>query len=292
MLPGPVSTGDAHGPGLFGAPRRSPAPALRDTHPVRPTVSQIAIAPVKSLRLALVERVQVDLSGVVGDRGYAMLTARGHLLSVTKHPGLFRTRASADPAAGSLRLELPDGRVLQQVVGLGAARTGLFYGRERPCREVLGEFCEALSALAGEPVTLVAMTDGPAVDRPGEGAVSVQSAAALADLAPAAGCAHPLDPRRFRMTFTVAGIGAYEEESWLGRRVRLGTAVIRPRGNVGRCAATTFDPDTGAKTAETLKALTATRAGVASSEPLPFGVHAEVLTPGVVGVGDAVEVLD
>ena len=94
------------------------------------------------------------------------------------------------------------------------------------------------------------------------------------------------------MTFTVDGVGAYEEETWLGRRVRLGTAVIRPRGNVGRCAATTFDPDTGTKTADTLKALMATRAGVPTTEPMPFGVHAEVVTPGVVRLGDAVEVLD
>lgn len=258
---------------------------------MRPTVSQIAIAPVKSLRLVLVDHADVGPDGVIGDRRYAMLNERGQLLSVTKHPELFGVRAAADPA-GSLSLELPDGRLVQGVVELGSARHGLFYGQERPCRVVLGEFSDALSAVVGEPVTVVCMSDGPAVDRPGDGAVSVQSAASLAELAPAAGCSQPLDGRRFRMTFTVDGVGAYEEESWLGRRVRLGTAVIRPRGNVGRCAATTFDPETGAKTAQTLKALTATRAGVAATEPLPFGVHAEVVSPGIVRVGDAVEVLD
>lgn len=257
-----------------------------------PTVSQIAIAPVKSLRLALVDQAQVGPRGVIGDRQYAMLNERGQLLSVTKHAELFRVRAATDPTTGYLRLELPKGRLLEGVVELGPARHGLFYGAERPCQVVLGEFSAALSALVGEPVTLVSMSDGPAVDRPGEGAVTVQSAAALADLAPAAGSAEPLDGRRFRMTFTVDGVRAYEEETWLGRRVRLGAAVIRPRGNVGRCAATTFDPDTGTKTADTLKALTAMRAHVPSTERMPFGVHAEVVSPGVVRVGDAVEVLD
>jgi len=255
-----------------------------------PTVSQIAIAPVKSLRLTRVDRVEVGPSGVIGDRVYAMLNQRGRLLSVTKHPELLRARAVADTVTGSLSLELPDGRRLDGMVELGPARHGLFYGEQRPCREVLGEYSDALSALAGEPVTLVSMSDGPAVDRPGEGAVTVQSEAALAELAPAAGWPEPLDGRRFRMTFTVDGVGAYEEETWLGREVRLGTAVIRPRGNVGRCAATTFDPETGAKTANTLKALMATRAGVPTTEPMPFGVHAEVVTPGVVRVGDTVEV--
>lgn len=257
-----------------------------------PTVSQIAIAPVKSLRLALVEQAELGPSGVIGDRRYAMLDERGHLLSVTKHSELFGIRATADPVSEYLRLDMPDGRVLEDVAALGPARQGMFYGRERPCRVVIGEFSNALSALTGEPVTLVCMSDGPAVDRPGEGAVTVQSAAALAQLAPAAGCSEPLDGRRFRMTFTVDGVGAYEEETWLGRRVRLGTAVIRPRGNVGRCAATTFDPETGAKTAETLKAITSTRAGVPTTERLPFGVHAEVVSLGVVRVGDPVEVLD
>ena len=266
--------------------------ALGDTARVAPTVSQIAIAPVKSLRLRLVDQAEVGPHGVIGDRQYAMLNKRGQLLSVTKHPQLFRARAAANPVTGFLRLELPDGRVLEGVVELGAARDGLFYGEARPCRVVLGEFSLALSALAGEPVTLVCMSNGAAVDRPGEGAVSIQSEAALAALAPAAGCSEPLDGRRFRMTFTVDGVDAYEEETWLGRRVRLGGAVIRPRGNVGRCAATTFDPETGAKTADTLKAIMATRADVRTTEPMPFGVHAEVVSPGVVRVGDPVEVLD
>lgn len=246
----------------------------------------------KSLRLSLVDQAEVGLSGVIGDRHYAMLNARGHLLSVTRHPKLLQARASADPTTGQLRLELPGGQLLEGTAELGPAGHGLFYGRQRPCRTVLGEFSDALSALAGEPVTLVAMSDGPAVDRPGEGAVTVQSAAALAELAPAAGCAEPLDARCFRMTFTVDGVAAYEEETWLGRRVRIGAAVIRPRGNVGRCAATTYDPETGAKTADTLKAIVATRADVATTERLPFGVHAEVVSPGAVRVGDAVELLD
>lgn len=257
-----------------------------------PTVSQIAIAPVKSLRLALVDEAEVGPRGVIGDRQYAMLNGHGRLLSVTKHPKLLQARAAADAATGYLRIDLPDGPPLEGVAEFGPARHGVFYGKERPCRVVLGEFSDALSSLVGEPVTLVAMSDGPAVDRPGEGAVTVQSAAALAELAPAAGCSEPLDARRFRMTFTVDGVDAYEEDTWLGRRVRLGATVIRPRGNVGRCAATTFDPETGAKTADTLKAIVATRAGVSTTERMPFGVHAEVVSPGVVRVGDAVEVLD
>jgi hypothetical protein len=42
---------------------------------------------------------------------------------------------------------------------------------------------------------------------------------------------------------------------------------------------------------DTLKALAAYRAGVETTEPLPFGVHAAVATAGGVRVGDRVDLL-
>jgi uncharacterized protein YcbX len=98
-----------------------------------------------------------------------------------------------------------------------------------------------------------------------------------------------VDGRRFRMNFGIDGLREHEEDEWLGRRVRLGEAVVVPVGNVGRCAVTTQNPDTGAPDLDTLKALAAYRAGTEATEPLPFGVHAAVAHPGRVRVGDAVE---
>ena len=68
-----------------------------------------------------------------------------------------------------------------------------------------------------------------------------------------------VDERRFRMNFGIDGLGEHEEDGWLGRRVRLGEAVVVPQGNVGRCAVTTQNPDTGAPDLDTLKALAAYR---------------------------------
>jgi len=58
-----------------------------------PTVSQIAIAPVKSLRIIPVDRAEVGPSGVIGDRVYAMLNQSRRRLSATKHPELLRARS-------------------------------------------------------------------------------------------------------------------------------------------------------------------------------------------------------
>jgi len=101
----------------------------------------------------------------------------------------------------------------------------------------------------------------------------------------------PVDGRRFRMNFGVDGLDEHEEDRWLGRRVRLGDAVVVPQGNVGRCAVTTQNPDTGAPDLDTLKALATYRQEVETTEPLPFGVHAAVAEPGHVRVGDPVEPL-
>ena len=93
------------------------------------------------------------------------------------------------------------------------------------------------------------------------------------------------------MTFTVDGVEAHAEDGWLRRPVRIGEAVVRPGGNIGRCAVTTQDPDTGIRSLDTLKLLAETRGHLPTTEPLPFGVWAEVLVPGRVRTGDAVEPL-
>src|SRR5262249_60428163 len=98
-----------------------------------------------------------------------------------------------------------------------------------------------------------------------------------------------VDSRRFRMNFGVEGIEAHEEDVWRGRRVRVGEAVVIPQGNVGRCAITTQNPDTGVVDLDTLNALAGYRSGVETTEPLPFGIHAAVAQAGRVRVGDPVQ---
>jgi hypothetical protein len=89
------------------------------------------------------------------------------------------------------------------------------------------------------------------------------------------------------MLFEIDGVEAHEEDSWQGAQVRIGAAEIKVNGDVGRCAVTTHDPDTGIPTVDTLEALARYRRE-GSTEPLPLGVYASVVVPGRVRVGDAV----
>jgi hypothetical protein len=89
------------------------------------------------------------------------------------------------------------------------------------------------------------------------------------------------------MLFEIDGVGAHEEDEWIGMSVRVGEAVVKPLGDVGRCVVTTKNPDTGEHAFPTLDTLAGYRRdGV--SEPLPLGVYCDVVEPGRVRLGDSV----
>ena len=256
------------------------------------TVATLSIAPVKGLGLQHPHEVRVAAHGVVGDRRYAMVDQHGRLANGKKFGPLVRVAATYDDDPERLVLHLPDGTQVGGEVSLGGPCEAVFYGSPRTGLLVEGGYAKALSDLAGEPLRLLRMPDGEGIDRPDEGAVSLQSVGGLESLAQAAGLDETVDGRRFRMTFTLDGVEPHAEDSWMGRRVRLGEAVVVPEGNIGRCVVTTYDPDTGVKSFDTLKLIATTRGHLPTTEELPFGVHARVVQAGVVRVGDPVSFED
>ena len=253
-------------------------------------VDRIAVTPVKGLGLDHPDAVEVTEAGVVGDRRFAMIDARGRAANGKRLGPLVRVRASYQPAPERLVLDLPDGSRVGGEVLLGDPVETVFYGATRPARLVLGDYAEALSELAGEPLRLVQMPVGSGIDRVGVGAVSLQTSASLEALAREAGEDGAVDGRRFRMTFTVSGADEHAEDGWIGRVVQAGSAAFVVEGNIGRCAVTTQHPDTGVPDLDTLKTIARYRGELPTTEPLPFGVHARVVLPGRVAVGDEVVV--
>jgi uncharacterized protein YcbX len=251
------------------------------------TVAAIAYSPVKGLALAFHDEVELEQSGARENRRFHLIGDDGRLVNGKVAGPLVRVGATTDRDASTLSLRFPDGRILSEEVDLGAAVETNFFGRPAQGRFVEGAFSQALSDFAGRPLRLVRSDEpGAGSDRGVEGSVSLVSTRSLDRLAQEAGVDR-VDGRRFRMLFTITGVGAHEEDSWLGRSIAVGEAVVRLHEVVGRCAVTTHDPERGVPDLDTLRLIGNYRPP-GSGEPLPMGVWGSVERPGIVRVGDDV----
>lgn len=257
------------------------------------SVAWISVAPVKGLRLQHRDEVQLGESGVPGDRAFFLVDERGVMVSASRLGPLVAVVPEHDTQAQTLSLRFPAGDDVAGRVELGEPEAVRFYGLTLRARPVRGRFSEVLSRHCGQELRLVAAPpERSGVDRGRDGAATLVSVASLERLRAQAAAAEPLDSRRFRMTFGLDGLEAHEEDGWIERDVRVGDALLRVSGNVGRCALTTRQPETGVVDFKTLHHLQAYRGDVPTTEPLPFGVHARVLRPGRVRVGDTVALLE
>jgi uncharacterized protein YcbX len=250
-------------------------------------VAWISHCPVKGLAVQQLDHCELTEAGITGDREFFLVDENDRLVNSKGLGVLQRIVPRHDREVGSLTLAFPDGTTISQEVAFNGSLGARFWNQTVEVRVVDGPWSEAISDFAGRDLRLV-RAPGPAPDRRRSGATTLLGTGSLHAIARILRV-DEVDERRFRMNFGIDGLGEHEEDDWLGRRVQLGEAVVVPQGNVGRCAVTTQNPDTGAADLDTLKALAAYRRGIEATEPLPFGVYAAVAHPGRVRVGDTVE---
>jgi hypothetical protein len=255
-----------------------------------PLVSALSIAPVKGMRLRTVPRIELDRFGARGDRAFYVIDERDRMVNGKRLGELQQVETRYDPATERLSLKFPEGDLVEGDVVRGGPVETRFLSVCRLARTVEGPWAEALSSYFGRPLRLVA-PDGSGLDRGPIAAASLISSASLDRLAEI-GHDAAVDARRFRMLIQVDGISAHEEDAWLGRELAVGEARLRANGNIGRCLVTSRDPDSGQIDLPTLDLLGEYRRNVRTTEPLPFGIYAEVREPGPVALGDRVEILD
>ena len=257
------------------------------------TVAWISIAPVKGMRMQDLTEVELGPDGAAGDLEFFLVNEKNDLLSVSRIGPLLEIVPEYEPgSAAKLTLNFPDGSTVASGVEAGEPEDVTFYGEALQARPVLGELSEAISRHCDLDLRLMLKPEGrPAVDR---GAISgatilgLESLRRLETAAAEAGQPGPIDQRRFRMTFGIEGIAAHEEDEWIDGLVSIGEAQVRVEERVGRCAATTRDPDRGNVDLKTLHHIRSYRKDVISEEPLPFGVYGSVQRPGHVRIGDPV----
>jgi len=234
--------------------------------------------------------------GVPENRRFYAINRSGRLLNASRHGPLVAVRSSWQPERGWLSLRFPDGtEVAGPAEPEGDEQSTVFWGRAVDGRELGGPFSEALSSYVGSPVRLMMS------ERPGDAndsyAASLVSTASVEELARQAGAGTDgddgdghVDARRFRMLIDVDGCEPHEEDSWVGREVQVGDAIVRVIRRNPRCVITTMNPDTGEEDFDTLGTIKSYRWDRERKE-LPFGVYADVAEPGLIRVGDPVEPL-
>ena len=253
-------------------------------------VSTLSTTPVKGLAEHHPDHVEVAADGIVGNRAFFLIDARGRLVSIADRGELARYRAEWDADTDMLRIHGPDGFLAEDVVSRGAAVDVDFYQLRVVRGHVVAGFGEVFSDVLGLPVRLLAGETG-AYDVHGLSVLGTASIGAIGER----NHADPVDPRRWRMNVEITTDVPHVEDSWRGRHVRLGDVVVEMGGPVRRCAATTRNPDSGVVDLQTLRMIRAYRGRQETVEDgfgFYFGVYAIPVTAGRIGVGDEVAFSD
>lgn len=185
-----------------------------------------------------------------------------------KVPALMAIRASSDTGAGTVTLRHPD---RPDLTFDPDAEAQAFLDWVRPLMPANRAQSVGLHRVPGRGMT---DTDYPSV--------SLINLASHADLEARMGTG--ISPQRWRGNILVDGLPAWEEFTWPGRRLSIGTAELVVREPIERCMATTANPETGLRDLDTLQAL---ESGYGHQN---FGVYAVVTRSGSVSVGDALSV--
>ena len=251
-------------------------------------VTALSVTPVKGMRVVDVPELTLDASGAPDNRRFYVVDDRARMVNGKAVGELQAVVADYRHAERTLALTFPGGAVVSGTVELGGPIDTRFFSRPAQARPLLGAWADALSEHTGRPLRLVESVGRAGVDRGRASGVSLISRASLDGLAQVAE-AGELDSRRFRMLIEIDGVAAHAEDAWIGRKARVGTALVRLGGHVGRCLITSRHPESGVVDLPTLDLLRSYRGDLDLTEPLPFGVYGKVLEGGRVAVGDAVQ---
>ena len=113
--------------------------------------------------------------------------------------------------------------------------------------------------------------------------ISINNYASLRDLSKLMKA--EVSPLRWRGNIWIDGLSPWEEHSWGGKQFKIGDVIFEGVEPIVRCLATTANPETGERDADTLGALKK------GWEHQNFGLYAQVIKSGKISVEDKVELL-
>lgn len=217
--------------------------------------------PVKSMAGEELAEAELTWSGLAGDRKWAFVRPGQQRngfpwLTIRQQPIMHRYRPElVEPGR-------PDRSLVRVATPAGAT---------------LDVDDPALAAELGDGVSVMRQNRG-IPDAAPVGLISRQSVAALSRRV-----GTDLDPYRFRanLVVDVPGGDEFPEDAWVGRSLRIGSAVVRIDERDPRCALVNINPATLERESDVLRA-------IAQERDLCLGVYGSVATRGIVRRGDPI----
>jgi uncharacterized protein len=235
-------------------------------------LSSVHLYPVKGCYRVDVPRAAVERCGLAGDRRWMVVDPDGRMVSQRDLPALARVRPRPDGGGGlTLRASGRPDLVVPAPRPDPGVRVTVW--RDTVAATPAGPAADDwLTAAAGRALRLVWLDDpdrrgipppeGAAGDRVGFAdlfPVLLTNASSLDALngwlRESDSPEGPLPMARFRPNVVVSGAAPWVEDTWLGRRIRIGRVTFRAVRLCGRCLVTTTDQETGVRGAEPLRTL-------------------------------------
>ena len=255
------------------------------------TVNDLMITPIKSTSLIHLTAAYVAPDGILEDRRFYLVNSEGELVTQREVGALALVRAEYKVDRETLSVYCPDGVEAEAELKFGESiQTTMFHkaprGQVSNGRIVEGPWSKLISDFCGQWLRLVQS------DEPGYGVdvhpITVLSQASVEELNRKAATYGTFDAKRFRANVIVDGCSPQQEDEWVGKCLRVGKSLtIRIVKRDPRCVVTTVNPATGICDVDTLRAIASYR----SERGVYFGVYATVESPGLIHVGDTVELL-
>lgn len=285
---------------MFALPWRPPGSAI--VAALKARIESLAFYPVKGCHRIECESVELTPSGVRHDRDW-MIVDRGNRFITQRTDAVLATIVPAlDDEA--LVLAAPGRPPLRVPLAFRGATRRVAIWKDHCAADDMGDEAAAwLGRIVGRPVRLVRFAvDGvrhadPVYARDDHAPVRFADAypvlvthtASLAALNAALGRTSeaPLPMNRFRPNIVIDGLAAWDEDRI--DRLRIRDVLLRFAKPSTRCIVTTTDQESGTRGVEPLPTLRRLR-WHRGLKGVIFGENATVLRPGIVRVGDEVEI--
>jgi uncharacterized protein YcbX len=275
-------------------------------------VAALFVHPLKSAAGIRVDEIRLDARGAVGDRRWILGDGNGAMITAREAHRLVLIRPSflSDDRNGGIRLTasgLPPLDVPMTSVNEGAPLRTVRVWDDEVVAHDAGDLAAAwCSAAVGRACRLfrladtdrrplaprfagsidpqsryVAMTDGAPLLLLGMASIEALNARLLAR-----GAGEVMDERRFRANVLITGTWPHEEDTW--RDLRIGDVALSLGSACPRCVLTTVDPDSADSGLEPLHTFAQYRR---ADGDVIFGMNTTHREPGVIRVGEAVQVI-